>query len=273
MEGSESTSAIEIDGRRFAWRSVGRGPKLLLVNGYAATSADWDPGFLMGLARSFEVICPDNRGVGGSEPGEGELTIDAMAADLEALLDALDLEAIPLVGWSMGGFIAQRLAARSPQRVEAMALLATDPGGPDSVLLEPEAWFRLTDHSSPSRIQASQLISVLFPPEVAADIDLRFGDVVAAARAALSLEVLAAQEAAMIAWHAAEQPLPKMPGGSLPTLIAHGSADVVIPTANTAALAAAWPDSRIELFDGCGHAFFAQEPQRAAHLIVSFLGA
>jgi 3-oxoadipate enol-lactonase len=272
VQGSEPTSAIEIDGRRLAWRSVGRGPKLLLVNGYAATSADWDPGFLMGLARSFEVICPDNRGVGGSEPGGGEPTIDAMAADLEALLDALDLESVPLVGWSMGGFIAQRLAARSPQRVEAMALLATDPGGPDTVLLEPEAWSRLTDHSSPPRDQASRLISVLFPPEVAADIDRRFGDVVAAARAALSPEVLAAQEVAMIAWHGAEQSRPQA-STSPPTLIAHGSADVVIPTANAAALAAAWPDSRLELFDGCGHAFFAQEPQAAARLIGSFLGA
>ncbi len=272
MQGSEPTSAIEIDGRRFAWRSVGRGPKLLLVNGYAATSSDWDPGFLMGLARSFEVICPDNRGVGGSKPGEGELTIDAMAADLEALLDALDLESVPLVGWSMGGFIAQRLAVRSPHRVEAMALLATDPGGPGATLLEPEAWSRLTDHASPPRVQASRLISVLFPPELAPEVDRSFGDIVAAARAALSLEVLAAQEAVMIAWHTAEQPRPKS-DGSQPTLIAHGSADVVIPVANAAALADTWPDSRVELFDGCGHAFFAQEPQRAARLIGSFLGA
>ena len=271
MEGSKSTSAIEIDGRRFAWRSVGRGPQLLLVNGYAATSADWDPGFLMGLARSFEVICPDNRGVGASEPGEGELTIDAMAGDLEALIEALDLQSIPLVGWSMGGFIAQRLAARAPQRVGAMALLATDPGGPGATLLEPDTWSRLTDHASPPRAQASRLISVLFPPKLAPEVDRSFGDLVAAARAALSLDVLAAQEAAMIAWHTAEQRRPQMQG-SPPTLIAHGSDDVVTPVANAAALAGAWSDSRVELFDGCGHAFFAQEPQRAAHMIGSFLG-
>ena len=84
-------SKIEIGGRRLVWRTIGQGPALLLVNGYAATGEDWDPGFLAALARSFEVICPDNRGIGGSDLGEEELTIDGMAADLEALLDALDL--------------------------------------------------------------------------------------------------------------------------------------------------------------------------------------
>jgi hypothetical protein len=74
-----------------AHRSVGSGPPLPLINGYAATGSDWDPTFLAALAESFEVICPDNRGVGGSEAGEGQLTIDGMAADCEVLLDALAL--------------------------------------------------------------------------------------------------------------------------------------------------------------------------------------
>ncbi|HEX5712074.1 MAG TPA: alpha/beta hydrolase [Solirubrobacterales bacterium] len=75
--------------------TVGSGPPLLLINGYAATGEDWDPTFLAALAVSFQVICPDNRGVGGSGPGEGELTIAAMAADLEALLDELGSSAAP----------------------------------------------------------------------------------------------------------------------------------------------------------------------------------
>ena len=198
--------AIEIEGRRFAWRATGRGPALLLVNGYASTGADWDPGFLMGLARRFEVICPDNRGFGGSELGEGELTVDRMAADLEALLDALEIERAPLVGWSLGGFVAQRLAACAPERVASMALLATDPGAPDAVPASAEAWARLLDHSGAPRAQASRLISLLFPPGVAEDVDRQFGEIVAAAREQLSPEALRAQEAAMEAWHRDELP-------------------------------------------------------------------
>jgi pimeloyl-ACP methyl ester carboxylesterase len=269
---AQPVEEIDVGGRRLVWRSVGRGPKLLLINGYAATSLDWDPAFLMGLARSFEVICPDNRGVGESELGTGDLTIDGMAADLEALLDALELERVPVVGWSMGGFIAQRLAIRSPDRLNAMALLATSPGGSEAALAEAAVWFRLTDHSGTPRVQASRLISLLFPPESAAEMDRRFGDLIASARETLSPQALTAQEGAMAAWHSSQQSGPDKPA-TLPTLVVHGSADIVIPPENSGPLAARWGASQVKLFPGCAHAFFSQEPERAAHLIASFCSA
>jgi pimeloyl-ACP methyl ester carboxylesterase len=69
---------IAVEGRRLAWRTVGSGAPLLLINGYAATAEDWDPAFLDGLAESFEVICPDNRGVGFSMRSPG--IFDGLAA-------------------------------------------------------------------------------------------------------------------------------------------------------------------------------------------------
>ncbi len=263
----ESGRAAEVEDRRLAWRTVGQGPPLLLVNGYAATGADWDPAFLDGLAASFAVICPDNRGVGDSELGDSELTIDGMAADLERMLDSLGIERLPVVGWSMGGFVAQRLAERAPGRVATLALLATDPGGSDSVPATPEAWARLTDHSGTPREQATRLISLLFPPDLALDIDRRFGEVVAAGRAALAPAALDAQEAAMDAWH-------RDPGrgsegsGGAPVLIAHGSLDAVIPVVNAKALAARFPHARVEIFDGAAHALMAQESGRLTELII-----
>ncbi|HSK48884.1 MAG TPA: alpha/beta hydrolase [Solirubrobacterales bacterium] len=263
---------IEVGGRRFAYRIVGAGPPLLLINGYAATGGDWDPTLLTELGRSFEVICPDNRGVGGSVLGEDELAVGGMAADLEALLDALGLQRTPVIGWSMGGFVAQALARRTPGRVTALGLLSTDPGGAEAVLADPADWARLIDHSGTPREQASRLIALLFPPGLAPEIDRQFGEVVAAARADLSPATLAAQERAMAAWHI--QSLGDAPTGTdlLPVLIAHGSEDVVIPAANAERLAARWPGARVELFAGGGHAFMAQEPQRLAELLVSFVG-
>jgi pimeloyl-ACP methyl ester carboxylesterase len=260
--GSPPIEEIEVEGRRLAWRTAGEGPALLLINGYAATGEDWDPSFLAGLAQSFEVICPDNRGIGNSELGDAELTIDGMAADLEALLDALAVGRAPVVGWSMGGFVAQRLAARSPKRVAALALLASDPGGADSVAATPEVWSRLTDRSGTAREQASRLISLLFPPDVATEIDRQFGDVIAAARTKLSPETLLAQEAAMDAWHHGEL-LAGAKDEAPPTLIVHGDLDRVIPVANAETLAARWPGARVEILAGCAHAVMA--PGAAAH--------
>ena len=159
---------IEIDGRALAWRSLGDGPPLLLVNGYAATGGDWDPQLLQRLAETFEVIAPDNRGMGRSALGDpGGLTIDGMAHDLELLLDARGIDQAPVVGWSMGGSVAQQLALRAPARVERLVLLSTDPGGATAVAPQPEAWARLLDHSGSAREQATRLISLLFPPALA----------------------------------------------------------------------------------------------------------
>ena len=262
---------MQIGGRRFAWRSLSAGPALLLVNGYAASSADWDPALLAALARSFELICPDNRGMGDSELGHaGELSIDVMAADLERLLDRLGLARTALVGWSMGGFVAQRLALRAPQRVSAMVLLASAPGGPTAVSAEPQAWAALTDHTGTPREQATRLLTLLFPPDVAPAIDREFGDVVAAARAQLSAQALEAQERALAAWH---DEAPQLPGSDSPPVLAVcGSDDVVIPPQNCELLATFWPGARSERIAGGGHAFMAQQPERVAELIAGFLG-
>jgi pimeloyl-ACP methyl ester carboxylesterase len=263
---SAPVGEIEMDGRRLAWRSLGEGAPLLLINGYAATSEDWAPTFLAALGESFEVICPDNRGVGASGLGAAELTIDGMAADLEGLLDALAIERATVVGWSMGGFIAQRLVARAPARVAALALFATDPGGPDSMPADPADWARLTDHSGTPRERATRLISLLFPPDLAAEIDRQFGEVVAAAQARLAPRTLRAQEATIDAWHR-DYPQVQVAALAPPTLIAHGELDAVIPVGNAAVLATRWPGAQVEILAGCAHGLMAQESKRLVDLV------
>lgn len=248
----------------YAWRRLGTGPPLVLLNGYAATADDWDPNFVAALGERFTVLCPDHRGVGDSELGDGPPTIAAMAADVLALLDHLDLEDAVIAGWSMGGFVAQELARAAPPRVAALALLATDPGGPRAERADPRTWAQLVDRSGTPREQATRMLGVLFPPAVATEIDASFGELVAAARERLDPAALDAQEAAIEAWYAVEHgPLPE-----LALLAAAGELDRVIPPANAGALAVgsgAW----LARFEGCGHALMAQQPARLAALIAA----
>lgn len=267
---TEREESIEIDGRRLAWRAVGRGRPLVLLNGYSAAAQDWDPTLLRELAGSFEVVCPDHRGMGKSELGDpGELTVEAMAADVERLLDALGIRSAPVAGWSMGGFVTQQLVRRAPRRVLAMVLLGTDPGGSTAVHAKPEAWAQLLDHSGTPREQAARLIPLLFPPAFVPAIDEAFGDLIAKARATLSSEAVAAQERAMVAWHGVDQPAPDAATAPL-TLILHGTEDIVIPPQNVDALGRVWPRREVELYEGGGHAFFALEPHRVAQRIIAF---
>jgi pimeloyl-ACP methyl ester carboxylesterase len=268
----ESGGAVEIDGRRYAWRSVGSGPPLVLLNGYSARAVDWDPNVLNGLASEFEVICPDHRGMGESDLGDAAVvTIDEMAADVEPLLDARGIERAPVAGWSMGGFIAQQLVRRAPGRVSALVVLGSDPGGSAAVRADPAAWAQLTDHSGTPREQATRLIPLLFPPALAPAIDQAMGDLIAEARATLSPAALEAQQRAMAAWHKTDQAAPDARDVP-PVLVLHGTEDIVIPPPNAAELASTWPFCGVELFDGGGHAFFSLEPQRVADLVIDFCG-
>ena len=245
-------------------------PPLLLINGYAATVEDWDPGFRKRLGESFDLLCAENRGVGENplrEPGES-VTVEEMAADAEALLDRSGVERTAVLGWSMGGFVAQALALRSPRRVERLVLLATDPG-PGAELCGSEVWEKLTDCGGEPRTQATRLISLLFPEPVAVEIDSEYGAAVAAARAALEPAGLRAQEGAMRSWH--DGAPPRLPERPPPVLAAAGSEDRVIPPANLELLAELWPRCRVERFAGCGHALMAQEPRRLADLITCFV--
>jgi len=262
--------SMQIDGRRFAWSELGQGPPLVLVNGYAASSADWDPTFTAALARTFTLICPDNRGTGDSELGDPDaLSVDAMADDVDALIEELGLGRSALAGWSMGGYVVQRLVLRSAARASAIVLLATGPGGGAGVPAEPYVWDRLTDHSGTPREQATRLIALLFPPDVASAIDAQFGEIVADARAAFSPQTLAAQERVLAAWQDEPQPAPDE--GAPPALVISGELDVIAPPSNADALAALWPDTQVERIARGGHAFMAQEPERVAALISSFV--
>lgn len=254
-----------------AARTAGAGDPLVLVNGYAATKDDWDPAFVAALARQSTVLMPDNRGVGASPPAGADLSVGAMAADVLALMDAHGIEVADVAGWSMGGFIAQALAARAPERVRRLVLLSTDHGGPGAVLADAADWRALTDHGGTPREQATRLLGLLFPAELAAQLDAQVGDLVAQARAALPPEALDAQERAIDRWHA-DPADARLAAITAPTLVAAGSDDRVIPPANARLLARAIPGARLAVFEGGGHAFMAQEPERLAALIGEALG-
>ncbi len=254
-----------------AFIESGSGAPLLMLNGYAASAADWEPAFVDALATSSRVIRPDHRGIGDSLPLSDQLTIAVMARDVVDLMDSLGIEQADVLGWSMGGFVAQQLAAAAPHRVGRLVLLATDMGGADAELSDPEIWSDLVDYSGTPREQAARLLRIIFPPELGDRIFAEFGDVVAAARALLRPETLDAQMEAILRWHT-EDATSRLAGIVAPTLIASGTADVVIPVVNSRVLAPALPGSRLETFDGCGHAFIAQEPERLAALIAEWVG-
>ena len=110
------------------YESRGRGPAVLLVMGLGMTLAAWWRTVPV-LAASFRVLTFDNRGVGRSEPAALPYTVAQMADDAIAVLDAAGEDAAHVYGISLGGMVAQEAALRHPERVRALVLGATTPGG------------------------------------------------------------------------------------------------------------------------------------------------
>ena len=198
---SDSIGTIPVDGGRIAYHRLESGRPLLVLNGLAATSADWDPAFIDRLAAAHELILLDNRGIGASTDNGAPFDIDQLADDTARVIEALAFEHVRVLGWSMGGFIAQTLALEHPVRVDKLILLSTDPGGVDAELASPAVRSQLTDTSGTPREQARRLLSLLFPDVLANSIYDQYGDIVAAARAQVSPDLVQRQAAAMDAWH------------------------------------------------------------------------
>ncbi|MCB0830385.1 MAG: alpha/beta hydrolase, partial [Solirubrobacterales bacterium] len=254
---------------------LGDGPPLVVINGYAATNLDWDPTFLAALARASGLICPDNRGVGESARGVHEVTIASMATDLVSLLDDQRIRTVDVAGWSMGGFIAQKLVTWIPDRVRSLILLSTDTGGTRAHRRSREAQAALTDKTGSPEEQADRLIDLLFPPDFAPQVKANAGELVAAARARLNPEVLLEQEQAMQDWYEKSVPpidqISDLVHEGFPVLIAHGLKDRVIPPRNSRVLSGALEEAWLARFPDGGHAFMAQEPDRISGLMSLFL--
>jgi pimeloyl-ACP methyl ester carboxylesterase len=266
----DSFGKVQLDEVQIAYRRMGTGRPLLLLNGFAATSADWDPSFIEALASSNELILIDNRGLGSSSDDGLPFEIAQLADDAMRMIDVLRIDRPSLLGWSMGGFIAQTIALQQPTRINKLILLSTDPGGPEADLAPSEIWSQLTDMSGTPHEQARRLLFLLFPSAVAESIYRKFGYIVAAARARLSADLVNRQVAAMKTWHRAGV-ANRLRAMKLPVLIAAGTADQVIPPSNALKLVNAIPGAWLAQFEGGGHAFMAQYPQALADLINSFL--
>ena len=242
-----------------------------MINGLAGSSQDWDPGFLAGLSEQSTLLLVDNRGLGASPDPGGPFTVGDMAEDCARLMAAeLGGRPAPVLGWSMGGFIAQTLALEHPELVTKLVLLATDPGGPEAEPGDPEVLRQLIDLSPPPGEQARRLLALLFDDATGEALFPRVGELVAAARSELDQDVLDRQRDALAAWQR-EGVADRLAELSLPVLVAAGTGDRVLPPGNALLLAQAIADAWLLRFPGGGHAFMAQRPATLSAVINQFL--
>jgi len=249
------------------YREVGAGSPLVLITGLGGSIDSWQPSFVATLAADHQVVMFDNPGVGHTIPLTPAVSISAMANETSALISTLRLGRVAVLGWSMGGMIAQALAVLHPAQVSRLDLAATQPGTGHARPV-PAAAAAAVVSSNPA-----ELLAVLFPPSAAAAARayvagiLRYPDYYQAPRNAVATQSLAVQT-----WIAGDDGAgPRFGQVRLPVLVADGTLDQLDPSPNDRALAASVPGAKLLLYPGAGHAFLFQDAASFLPAVERFL--
>jgi pimeloyl-ACP methyl ester carboxylesterase len=249
------------------WESTGHGPPVLLIAGQGMTMDGWWSTIPV-LARSFRVIAFDNRDTGRSSRAALPYSVLQMAEDAVAVLDAAGEQRAHVYGLSLGGMVAQELALHHPDRVEALVLGATSPGGRHAVLPSP---LPMTFFAR-AGLMGSEEAEWAAVPYTYAEATRRLH----AERIAENIKrrlstppnaVTYLHQAAAVATHSTFERLDHIVA---PTLVVHGEQDLAIPAQNARILAERIPGAELRLQPQAGHLYFIDEP-RADREIARFL--
>jgi pimeloyl-ACP methyl ester carboxylesterase len=260
-----------VGGTKIAWYERGQGPPLVMLVGTGSTMAEWDPALLRLLARDHRLVLLDYPGVGRSGPWRGR-SFDSLADATAGLMEAIDLPRADVLGWSMGGFVAQRLAIDHPARVSHLVLAGTNPGGSRTVLGTRKAQ-AIDSEPDPSE---ADILRELYPPDRQAEGRRFLRRLELASQSGEipnDFHVPAAtthrQVAAEDPWLRSNRNYRELNTIAAPTLATAGAQDPVVPSINLRRIAARIPGAKLEVFPGA-HAFLFQERRRFANAVDRF---
>jgi pimeloyl-ACP methyl ester carboxylesterase len=272
------TQFVEANGIRFAYRRFGKsdGVPLVFNMHFTGTMDHWDPAVTDGLAKEREVIVFDNAGVSSSS-GEVPTSIEEMGANAINFVKALGLKQVDVLGFSIGGLVAQEITLQAPDLVRRLVLVGTGPRSGESMDTGTSEGQRIfgASYEKPDDLW----LSVFFTPSQASQ---------AAGRAFLKRfrlrtkdrdpevneKVGPAQRAAIAKWGAKrERPYDYLKTIRQPTLVVNGSNDVIIYTINSYILQQNLPNAQLILYPDSAHGSQYQYPGLFVRHVSMFLSA
>jgi pimeloyl-ACP methyl ester carboxylesterase len=251
------THARASDGTRLFYSVEGSGPPLLLIAGQSNSSRWWSQ-VRADFSAEFTTIVTDHRGTGSSDKPETPYSTKQFASDCIAILDDAGIGEAHVYGTSMGGRIAQWIAASHGDRVERLVLGCTSPGGPHGVERSAEVRKSLAQ-IDPMKARRA-LEELMYTPAYKGPFNTLGDPQMPPYAKKLHLFASAGHDA----WDA-------LPSITAPTLVVHGTEDIFNPTANAPLVTARIPNARMHLIEGARHGYFEEFRETATPLVMDFL--
>jgi pimeloyl-ACP methyl ester carboxylesterase/acyl carrier protein len=266
--GTVEASDFTLDGAPLHYEIVGSGPPLLLLNGIGLDLSAWGP-LVKKLCGSRQLVLLETRGSGLSGPPPEPCTTARLAADALSLLNHLSISSVDVLGFSLGGLVAQELAILAPERVCSLVLAATAARLPIRTRRVLDAWRRLLLAGVEADTFRREQFAWVFGPATLKNDALFEGALTALTDApAPSARSFAAQVDACLAHDTRE----RVSLIEVPALVLAGEDDVLLPPAETETLAGLLPQGQFERHPG-GHAFLTESTHGVAESMLRFLSS
>lgn len=270
-----STAYVDVGGTRFAYRQLGpaTGVPVIFLNHLAAELDRWDPRVVDGIAAKRRVIVFDNRGVGASE-GKTPTSVEAMARDAIAFIQALGLTQVDLLGFSLGGFISQVIAQEAPHLVRKIILAGTGPAGGTGIDKVTSVTLRDMLKGAVTRTHPESHLFFTRTPhgrKSAREFLARLQERTKHRDKPVSIPAFFAQLKAIHAWGL--QPRADLSRIRHPVLVANGDHDKMVPSSNSVDLAQRLPNAELVLYEDAGHGGIFQCHEQFVKKALEFLEA
>jgi len=248
----------------------GSGYPFILIRGLSSDVYRWPPSFVEEIAKYFKIILFDNRGAGRTDKPDIEYSMKMMADDTIGLMNALYIKQAIVLGFSMGGAIAQEIALNYPDRVKKLVLCGAACGGPQSVVAAEEVYVSLSSDReglTPEETIRNSL-PLLFTEDFIKNNPGKIDEFVARSILAIIPPYSYRRQLAAISKFNSFNRLKNI---TTPTFVISGKEDILVPPQNSEILAENISGAKLVLLDDLAHDMFSQDPISTAKTIINLI--